>query len=130
VAYGQYILDKDGNPVPEPNLLKWARWLESSHLSPDKDNRIVAKDYINEVHISTVFLGLDHNFRNFGKAHPFKPILWETMIFGGENDQYCRRYTSRKEAEEGHRAAIRLVKGRDLKELEHLMAISGGWEKK
>jgi hypothetical protein len=124
VANGQYILDKDGNPVPERNFLKWAMWLEFSHLSPDKDNRIIAKDYIGEVHISTVFLGLDHGWDGG------KPLLWETMIFGGDHDSYQRRYTSREDAEEGHRAAIRLVEGRDIKELEHLLAISGGWEKK
>jgi hypothetical protein len=66
VAIGQYILDSDGNPQLEPNSLKWAMWMEHSHLSPGKDNRIVGKDYLGDVRVSTVFLGLDHNF---GKGH-------------------------------------------------------------
>jgi hypothetical protein len=128
VAVGQYILDKDGNPVLEPNLFKWAFWLEYSHRSTGKDNRIVQQDTIDGVRVSTVFLGLDHNYRNIGKARPYKPILWETMIFCGEHDGYCRRYSSRKAAVAGHMAAIRLVKGADIVELERLIQISGGWE--
>ena len=47
--------------------------------------------------VSTVFLGLDHG----GDGGP--PVLWETIVFGGEHDQDCERYTSQKEAEQGHR---------------------------
>jgi hypothetical protein len=127
VAIGQYILDANGEPVLEPDLLKWAAWLEYSHTSPGKDNRIIERDYIGEVLISTVFLGLDHDFGSEGP-----PVLWETMIFGGENDKYMRRYTSRNDAIVGHLEAVELVKAHDLdlKELERMLALSGGWERK
>jgi len=46
--------------------------------------------------ISTVFLGLSH-----GEVDG-KPVLFETMIFGGEYDQHMWRYCDFKEAEEGH----------------------------
>jgi NADPH-dependent ferric siderophore reductase len=123
VAFGQYILDSDGNPKPEPNLLKWAMWLEYSHLSPGKDNRIVERDYIGDVFVSTVFLGLDHDHSRKGP-----PVLWETMIFGGEHHQYMRRYTSRVDALAGHIEAVQLVthSDEDIAELERM----SGWETK
>jgi hypothetical protein len=50
-----------------------------------------------------VFLGLDHVWNSD------IPLLWETMIFGGEHDQYMDRYTSYEEALEGHQTALNLV---------------------
>jgi hypothetical protein len=75
----KYILDENDNPIPEPDLMKWAK-------SFQKGSRLVAKDEIGDVLISTVFLGLDHNF---GQSGP--PILWETIVFGGAHDQDCDR---------------------------------------
>jgi len=68
---GRYILDKNGKPKPEPDLMKWARWIES-----EKGIRIVKQEDIDDIKVSTVFLGLNHNFCGTGA-----PILWETMIF-------------------------------------------------
>jgi hypothetical protein len=38
-----------------------------------------------------------------------EPVLFETMVFGGENDNYCRRYTTAKQALEGHKEIARRV---------------------
>ncbi len=97
---GRYILDKNGKPVPEPDLMKWAKWLERS-------NRILARTPIGKVVVSTVFLGLDHSF--FEK----KPVLWETMIFGSKLKglvDYQVRYTSRNSAIKGHEDAVKFAK--------------------
>lgn len=69
------------------------------------ENKVVAKDEINGVKISTVFLGMDHGF--FGK-----PLLFETMIFGGEHDMYQERYSTYEQAEKGHKVAVDLVKSK------------------
>ena len=69
-----------------------------------ENERRVGKDTIGDVNISTVFLGIDHSY-NGGT-----PVLFETMIFGGENDQYKERYTSWEEAEKGHKRAVEVVK--------------------
>ena len=73
------------------DLMKWAKWFETADLH-------VAKTTLsNGVEISTVFLGLDHNFT--GKP----PILFETMVFGGELDEQLERYSNWQDAEEGHK---------------------------
>lgn len=99
MAERQYILDDEGRPVLEPDVLKWALWFERS-----RKQRIVRQNHIGKVLVSTVFLGLDHSFR--GKI----PVLWETMIFDGKHDGYQKRYKSKEEALAGHEAAVRMVK--------------------
>lgn len=97
---GRYILDERGNPVPCDDLITWAQWFENA------ENRIVLRDDLpNGVSVSTVFLGMDHNFNMVGT-----PVLWETMIFGGQHDQYQERYESRDAAIEGHARALALAK--------------------
>jgi len=53
---------------------------------------------------STVFLGLDHSFGQCKLS-----VLWETMVFGGPHDKYCDRYTSRADADDGHKRTVRMV---------------------
>lgn len=103
---GEYILDENGEPQPEPDSLKWAMWYEHSHESKGKDNRIVQQDRIGEVLVSTIFLGLD---QTFGLV-PGPPTLWETMIFRGEHDGWQRRYLTRDQALGGHAEAVEMVK--------------------
>ena len=73
--------------------------------------RRVANDNIEDIHISTIWLGINHAFYT---VEP--PIVFETMIFGGkfEEEGYMERYSNEKEALEGHKRAVELVK----KELE------------
>jgi hypothetical protein len=97
----KYILDQNGDPVPEPDLMKWAEWFERT------DRHLAEDNLANGVQVSTVFLGVDHAWVHENS----QPVLWETMIFGGEHDQYQRRYTSKKDAAEGHAHAIRLALG-------------------
>ena len=93
----RYVL-KEGVPVIEPDLLTWAKWFE------DDSERRVALTEIDGVSVSTVFLGLDHSFGGG------TPILFETMIFGGEYDDYQERYHTLEEAQAGHEKAVSLVK--------------------
>lgn len=92
-----YVLDANGDPRPEPDLLTWARWFETA-------DRQVALDLIGEVRISTVFLGIDHNY-----YVDSPPILFETMIFGGRFNEWEERYATRAEALAGHNRVLALV---------------------
>lgn len=99
---GNYIL-KDGKPVREPDTLKWAKWFEASITNGE---RIIEQTRLEpDILVSTVFLALDHSFGGD------KPVLYETMIFGGEYDQHQRRYHTEEEARAGHMEALRLAAG-------------------
>jgi hypothetical protein len=99
IRHWKYILDSAGNPIPCDDILTWAKWFENT------ENRILQRDELpNGVCVSTVFLGMDHNYCFEGP-----PILWETMIFGGEHDSYQDRYNSREAALEGHKQALTLA---------------------
>lgn len=93
---GQYILVNQ-IPVPCDDCLNWAIWLEAS-------DRTVAKGWIGDVEVSTVFLGLTYQMSADG------PLLFETMIFGGEFDQQIRRCATWAQAEEQHKEAVAQVR--------------------
>lgn len=85
--------------VEESDLMKWGKWMEK------KNARRVASTKLDDgTHISTVFLGLNHNFDDEGP-----PLLFETMVFlkdGKGGEDYMERYTTYKEAESGHKKAV------------------------
>lgn len=92
----KYILD--GHKVVEcSDLMKWATWFETA-------DRHVDKTMVGDIKISTVFLGLDHNFSDG------EPQLFETMIFGGDFDQEMWRWPTWEEAEKGHARTVEMVK--------------------
>lgn len=68
------------------------------------DKRHVGEDTIGDVRVSTVWLGLDHRFLGDGP-----PLIFETMIFGGDLDEQTERYGSEREAREGHARWVALV---------------------
>lgn len=85
--------------VPVSSLEEWVGRFSSA-------NRHVGENVIGGVRVSTVFLGVDHN--HFGKGDP---VLFETMIFGGEHDGYQERCSTYAEAEKMHATACELVHG-------------------
>ena len=114
----KYILDENGDPIPCEDLIEWSRWIEKN---PDK-RRIEQTDigvpawlyYLRRLlqikrrepcFVSTIFLGLNHNYEPDGP-----PLLFETMIFGGKHDNYCQRYSTKKDALIGHKKAVKLAR--------------------
>ncbi len=93
-----YILD--GHTPITTDLMTWAKWFEKGN-----DNRRVASTKKNGIHVSTVFLGIDHQW---GEG---PPLLFETMIFGGENDEWQDRCSTWDEAEKMHAEACKLAFG-------------------
>ena len=92
-----YILDENNKPV-KSTIVDCSKWLEEN-----PERKAVKQEHIGDIFISTVFLGLDHAWDSN------VPVLWETMIFRGEHDQYMDRYTSYEDALEGHQTALNLV---------------------
>lgn len=66
--------------------------------------RRVARDEVGDVTVSTVWLGLDHGF-----GMEDAPLIFETLIFGGDHDGEMMRYPTRDEALAGHAQAVALV---------------------
>ncbi len=95
MSHGQYIL-VDGLAVLEPDLMRWALWMKVG-------DRLVAHTHLGDVLVSTVFLGLDHQWASG------PPLLYETMIFGGPHHRYQERYATREQAEKGHAEAVALA---------------------
>lgn len=95
----RYILGPDGQPKPEPDLMTWGKWFETG-------DRIVKQEQVGDSKVSTVFLGLDHSFKDDGP-----PVLWETMVFGGWlNHEMDRCSGSREQAEAMHQRMVERVK--------------------
>ena len=86
----QYVLDAGGEPVPEPDLLRWGAWFETAdrHVA---DTTLTDADG-NAVRVSTVFLGLDHRF---GPGPPCSTRRWSSaagsMSTSGATSTAARR---------------------------------------
>ncbi len=102
----QYILDENNNPVPctDSNV--------AGALLMDVQRRRVARTKVGTLEVSTVFLVHDHGFGSEGP-----PVLWETMIFGLEDDdEYTERYRSYDEAVTGHERAVEWARAQSSKD--------------
>lgn len=96
------------------------------HLSEDETYRRIGSDNVGDIWISTVWLGLDHNFTGT------VPMIFETMVFDtraptewvtdehGErwpinhqwDDQYMRRYATEEQARCGHLATVAMYRNK------------------
>ena len=84
----RYYLVRGKTPVP-CTLEDWIQ--DFGNISP------VARDTVGTITISTVFLGMDHHWRNDGA-----PLLFETMIFDDSPHGRRWRYPTYEEAEKMH----------------------------
>jgi hypothetical protein len=85
-------------PVPCTTIMEWGQAYEQS------DNRRVRSTWIGggRLWVSTVFMGIDHNFHDEGP-----PILFETMMFDEEmDDQRTMRCATWDEAEMQHQVMV------------------------
>lgn len=95
---------KGREPIPSADLHEWASWFETA-------SRHVGKTEVAPgISVSTVFLGIDHNFTGMGE-----PILFETMVFDDYGEvirSTFARYSTWDEAETGHARAVEMEKER------------------
>lgn len=97
------------------DVLEWTRWFEGTDRLVKRDkvrcNTTLLKRVLvflglsthHEVEVSTVFLGTDHSFG----VGP--PLLFETLVFGGDLDGEMGRYTTWDEAWKGHQTMVSRV---------------------
>lgn len=124
--------DRDGQPV---SLLRWSQILN------DDAYRHIASDYLTggDVWVSTVLLGLDHNFTGHGP-----PEIFETMVFNHMSEEEvakrkrewdhlglpgmdfpwdedsCFRYATEQEARDGHQEVVNALRVKD-EEFQHMI---------
>lgn len=106
MSVGLYY-DRQGQPI---DSMAWGRLVE------DRDYSTVAQHWVRGWKVSTVWLGLDHNFTSEGP-----PVIFETMIFAPKDvtvgrddtavtmdglDQYQERYATEESAQAGHDRAL------------------------
>lgn len=89
--------DKQGKPLRDYSKIE-------SLLKDIKYKRVGYTELEKGVKVSTVWLGLNHNWRN-GEL-----LIFETMVFGGKHDGDMDRYTTEKQAIAGHKRMVKKIK--------------------
>ena len=87
----------DGHEAIPCEVLEWAEAFEG--------NRRVADEVVNGLRVSTVFLGIDHNFSDQGP-----PLIFETMVFDGSDGDDTYRCSTWDEAVAQHVSVMAIVK--------------------
>lgn len=92
--------DRKGQPIYD--TLKWADMFEHGDRAVGKTT-----SWHGRLFISTVWLGLDHDFgwREIDTPNPH-PIIFETMAFIGGVGFAQERYSTEEEAAAGHKAIV------------------------
>lgn len=118
----KFVILDENDRVKIVTLKEWAMW-----FGAHSKERIVARDEINGYTVSTIFLGLDHQFLPNGR-----PLYWETMIFDPPTERehpsatlrdayrdryatgsnYQDRYSTAAEARAGHVRAVEWLKAK------------------
>jgi len=88
--------DRDGQPISEEQWVELRRHGEGYF-------RVASTEIGTEIWVSTVWIGIDHAF---GRG---RPMIFETMVFGGPMADDCVRYSTAHEAQAGHDAVVTLV---------------------
>lgn len=96
-AIKHWIFDERGEPKAV-GIFEYIAW-----ASDPNNSNALKQEKVGDVEVSTVLLMCAANLFE----HP--PIIFETMIFGGEHDQYQYRYATKSEALLGHARAVQLV---------------------
>lgn len=90
---GMGYYDRFGKPMPDD-------WYDKAKhgdkFSKWQTDRRVGNTVVDDVTVSTVYLGLDHRY---GEG---APLIFETMVFGGKWDQELDRYSTEEQAMRGH----------------------------
>lgn len=90
--------------------IKLERWMA---LYAKDENKVVKQERVGDKIVSTVWLGVDHNFSDEGS-----PLIFETMIFPILETgpvpvpEFVRRYAFEDEAVEGHAFAVLVAEGK------------------
>ena len=88
-----YILNGH-EPVRCESVTRWAEWFETAE-------RVIGYEWVGPAQVSTVFLGFDGHV-----VAEQPPLLFETVVHSGCLKGMMYRWSSWKEAEEGHARTV------------------------
>ena len=91
--------DPDGQPL---TVHDWTA-MHGRRGAEGDDSWWCKKTEIGDLEVSTVWLGIDHNWGDG------PPLIFETMIFGGESED-CHRYATKAEAWAHHDELVRQLR--------------------
>jgi len=94
-----------GHDVVEADALESAMFFENIGARTVRKTEVVTLDAANACEVSTMFLGIDHNYSENGL-----PIVFETLVFGGPMADSMRRYATWDESVDGHAETVELVR--------------------
>lgn len=97
-----YILNKD-HTYRKASVVEYCQW--DTDYEPESKKRVAMYES-QDFTISTVFLGLDHS------GGVGNPIVFETLVMGGDLDGNMNRYSTWEEAVEGHNRMIKECGGK------------------
>jgi len=92
----RYILDSEGNPVLELNLMKWSAWFDTTDPT-------IERSHVGEAEVVTQFLGRDH------RVGDGPPELYETLVLNVPLDWEPQRYATLEGARKGHGQVVERV---------------------
>lgn len=103
---------RDGTPYP-PGMKGLLAWTEDSL---NLNYKIIEQTELgNGCWVSTVWLGLDHNF-----GFVTRPLIFGSMVFHKEQpDLECWRYSTEEEAQRGHKMLVK--KWSSMKSIDQIM---------
>jgi hypothetical protein len=110
-----YNLAADHSVQPASSFMRWMQGRFDRFLAiynesgVDADPWRVALDHVDDVEISTVFIGVDFSMQH---RQDGQPRVFETMVFGGPLDGKQMVCSTWDEAEKQHRAIVELVRAK------------------
>lgn len=94
-----YYMLKNGEIVKTTNSFEFSKWFDNIN-----ERRIDYTEINDDIYVSTVCLGIDHN--HYGEG---PPVLFESMAFGCEGGERQYRYCTVAEAQEGHKKMVKEI---------------------
>lgn len=91
--------DRQGNPIDD--VLAWGLKMKDPNYKIVRQHTFRIGGRGIDIAVSTVWLGIDHGW-NLNNDPNYRPIIFETMVFGLSEDNPQWRYCTEQEAEEGH----------------------------